>query len=182
MKIDKFVNQLWNKANNLATATNNEIDPTNHDNDDYYIYHDKTGSVPPRFLAYRHARWEKLDDRGKLTCQDVDKTITQDELDFMLKRYLAVSPEQRYQDQKANRFFHELGCYVRGLGPDDWDKGCHDDQCIAECPFYPEYGSISDEHVIKEHNERVERYRLENRIVEPPTEEEIIRLLNELLT
>lgn len=72
----------------------------------------------------------------------------------MLKRYLSIPPEERYQAQKANRFFHELGSYMRGLSSDDWDKGCHDGQCIPECPLYPEYGSISDEEVIQEHNEK----------------------------
>jgi hypothetical protein len=48
----------------------------------------------PRFLAYRNARWEKLDDWGQKTCRDVDKTITQDELDFGLKWELKMPSEE----------------------------------------------------------------------------------------
>jgi hypothetical protein len=102
-----------------------------------------------RFLAfaYRHARWEKLDDWGRLTCEDVDKTTTQDELDFALKRHLRMTPEERYQ-------LEEYGCDGGG--------------CVPECRFYPEHGRIEDEEVIEEHNKFVEKLRNEKRIVEPP--------------
>jgi hypothetical protein len=67
-----------------------------------------------------------LDEWGKLTCEDVDETVTQDELDFGLKRQLSKTPENRYQEEKENRSFHELSCYMRGLSINDYDKGCHD--------------------------------------------------------
>ena len=98
MKIDKYVKSLWDKADNLA-KTNEIIAATTTAvyDDDYCI---ATGSTPIRFKAYRRARWEKLDDWGRLTCEDVDKTITQDELDFSLKRQFRIAPEDRYQHQK----------------------------------------------------------------------------------
>jgi hypothetical protein len=178
LKIDKYVKALWDKADNLA-KTNEIIAATTAVYDDDYCI--ATGSTPIRFKAYRRARWEKLGDWGLLKdCEDVDKTITQDELDFGLKRYLSMPPEERYQTHKDNRFFHELGSYMRGLSIDDWDKGCHDEECIPECPFYPEYGRIEDAEVIEEHNQHVEKLRRENRIVEPPSESEMVRILKEL--
>ena len=45
---------------------------------------------------------------GRLICEDVDETITQDELDFGLKRWLRKTPEERYQEEKEDRYFHEL--------------------------------------------------------------------------
>ena len=72
MKIDKHIKSLSDKADNLA-KTNEIIGATTVYDDDYHI---AMGSTPPRFQAYRHARWEKLDEWGRLTCEDVDKTIT----------------------------------------------------------------------------------------------------------
>ena len=87
MKSDRYARDLFKKLDNfydnnrIISSQDNNID--GEDDDDYYI---KTGEIPPRFQAYRHARWEKLDEWGNLTCEDVDETVTQDELDFGLKR------------------------------------------------------------------------------------------------
>ena len=181
MKSDRYARDLFKKLDNfydnnrIISSQDNNID--GEDDDDYYI---KTGEIPPRFQAYRHARWEKLDEWGKLTCEDVDETVTQDELDFGLKRQLSKTPEERYQEEKENRSFHELSPYMRGLSIDDYDKGCHDQQCIPECRFYPEYGRIEDEEVIQKHNETEERYRQSNAIIDPPSESEMLRLMNEV--
>ena len=59
-------------------------------------------------------------------------------------------------------------------------KACHDQQCIPECRFYPEYGRIEDEEVIQKHNETEERYRQNNAIIDPPSESEMLRLMNEV--
>ncbi|MGA9841240.1 MAG: hypothetical protein WBP64_08005 [Nitrososphaeraceae archaeon] len=145
--------------------------------DVWFSYTDR-GSRPPRFQAYRHARWEKLDDWGRLTCEDVDKTTTQDELDFALKRDLRMTPEERYQLGKRSFLFHDLSCYLRDLSDEEY--GCTGAGCIPECRFYPEYGRIEDAEVIDEHNKFVEKLRRENRIVEPPSESEMLRILKEL--
>jgi hypothetical protein len=42
--------------------------------------------------------------------------------------------------------------------------------------FYTENGRIEDEEVIQEHNKLVESARRDNRIVEPPSESELLRL------
>jgi hypothetical protein len=140
--------------------------------DDYYI---ETGSIPPRFLAYRRARWEKLDEWGQKTCQDVDKTITQDELDFGLKRHLGIPPEQSYQNGKS-WLFHEGSWYMRGLNPYD-GQGCNQfTGCVPDCRYYPETGRIEDEEVIEEHNKLVESLRQKNAIVEPPPESQLLKL------
>ena len=182
MKIDKLSKGLFerldkfNGNNRIISSRDNNID--NEDDDDYYI---KTGTIPPRFQGYRHARWEKLDEWGKLTCEDTDETITQDELDFGLKRWLRKTPEQRYQEEREDRYFHELSCYMRGLSIiNNYDKGCNDQRCIPECRFYPEHGRIEDEEVIQRYKEIVERYRQKNAIVEPPSPSEMVRLLTEV--
>ena len=41
----------------------------------------------------------------RLTCEGVDKTITQDELDFSLKAKLRIPPEERYQHAKIKLVF-----------------------------------------------------------------------------
>ena len=62
----------------------------------------------------------------------------------------------------------------------DEEYGCDGGGCVPECRFYPEHGRIEDEEVIEEHNKFVEKRRNENRIVEPPNEKEMLRILKEL--
>ena len=81
---------------------------------------------------------KNFDDWGRLTCEDVDKTTTQDELDFALKRDLRMTPEERYQLGKRSFLFHDLSCYLRDLSDEEY--GCTGARCIPECRFYPEYG------------------------------------------
>lgn len=129
-----------------------------HD-DEYYL---ARGLIPPKFRRYKQIRMEKWVAAGNKPWDSCyDRTITQEELDFYLKRELRKAPEERYQAEKANRFFHDLSCYMRGLSIDDYDKGCHDEQCIPECRFYLEYGRIEDAEVIDEHNKRMESLRQE---------------------
>ena len=45
---------------------------------------------------------------------------------------------------------------------------------------YPEHGRIENEEVIEEHNKFVEKLRNEKRIVSPPNEKEMLRILKEL--
>ena len=55
---------------------------------------------PPRFYIYRQARAEKREASDKKS--DYDNSVTQDELDYSLKRKLRVTPEARYQREKRN--------------------------------------------------------------------------------
>jgi hypothetical protein len=195
LKIDKDIKSLWDKADNYSLSNGNGH--SSH-SDEIIIYDDEyyldRGLTPPRFQAYRQARWEKLDECGQLTCQGVDNTITQDELDFSLKAKLRIPPEQRYQDAKKNWLFHELSYldqttddngkavdiikeYGCGHGSNKNEEG---GWCVPECRFYPETGRIEDAEVIEKHNKFVEKLRRENRIVEPPNEKEMLRILKEL--
>ena len=63
---------------------------------------------------------------------------------------------------------------MRRLG--EYDYGCTGAGCVPECRFYPEYGRIEDEEVIEEHNKLVESFSRDNKIVEPPSENELLRL------
>ena len=124
--------------------------------DDYYM--ERKGLVPPRFHYYGHIKALRYGNSGYLY-------ITQDELDFGLKRQLKMSPEECYQLTKSNRFCHKQGSFYRELSADDWTKGCHNDQCIPECEYYPEYGRIEDSQIIEEHREHERYYRNKNTII-----------------
>ena len=50
-----------------------------------------------------------------MDCDDYDSSITQDELDYGLKRKLREPPEQRYQRVKSAGYFHESSWYMRGV-------------------------------------------------------------------
>jgi hypothetical protein len=114
--------------------------------DQYYL---DIGSEPPRFAYYRHVRANKWETTSHGQ-SEYDSTFTQDELDYALKREIRKTPEVRYQEEKANFLFHDLSCYMRDLGEEDY--GCTGAGCIPECKYYPEYGVISDEEVIEKHN------------------------------
>ena len=103
----------------------------------------------------------------KESCGAAYDGITQDELDFSLKRKLRMTPEQRYQRKTSNFLYHDLSCYMRKPGEED--HGCTGTGCIPECRFYPETDRIEDEKVIEEHSKLVESYRQKNAIVEPPS-------------
>ena len=150
MKTDKLARDIFRK---LDSFNHEEINDS-HENydDDYYI---RINEVPPRFQLYRKA---KLD--------DVDHTVTIDELNFGLKRELAMTPEQRYLRKKVNFLYHLKDCHF----------GSAVSGCKPECRFYHENGRIEDSEVIDEHNRLVDRLKQENRIVDPPSEEELLRL------
>ena len=69
---------------------------------------------------------------------------------------------------------------MRGLNAYD-GQGCNQfTGCVQECRFYADQGRMEDEEVIAKHNKWVEYLRQENAIVEPPSESEMLRLLNEV--
>lgn len=160
MKIDKQVRNISDRLDGISSSKHHDSDE--HD-DDYYIDID---SEPPRFLYYIQARAEKWEASGPHGPSEYDDTITQDELDYALKRRLRMTPEQRYQDEKRNFLFHDLSCYMRDLGEED--HGCTGAGCIAECRFYPEYGRIEDGEVIAEHKKLEDKCRKDNKIVDIP--------------
>ena len=100
---------------------------TKHD-DEYYL---DRGSEPPRFAYYRHVRAEEWEALGhKPWDHEYDSRITQDELDFILKRNLRIPPEERYQREKAHWYWHESSWYWRGLDATGYDGyGCNG-ECI----------------------------------------------------
>jgi hypothetical protein len=177
MKVDKYAKDVFKKLDGFSSSDGgNGHHHNNGDNnngiiiikdDDYYY---ERGLEPPRFAYYRYKRAKKCDAWGNKTYEDIYETITQDELDYGLKRELAVPPEQRYQHEKQNWLFHhELSYYTRDIG---YDKhGCTSICCIPECRFYPKFGKIEDEEVIREHRECEERYRKRNVIVSIDIEE-----------
>ncbi len=121
MKIDKHLKDLTTRLNAVSGSSNDNNEITR--DDDYYL---AIGSEPPRFAYYRQVRIERSNDEWKKkTLEAAYDSITQDELDFSLKRKLRTkSPEERYQYDKANWFFHESSYCYRGL--DRYDgKGCN---------------------------------------------------------
>jgi hypothetical protein len=183
LNLDKSIDNLskrFDRLDSLAKSGNGNIGYSSKDDDDEYYL--AIGSEPPRFLYYRHVRAQEWEALGQKPWDNVyDNRITQDELDYNLKKELRVSPEQRYQHRKANWFFHESsylhqtvdengkavdiitesGC---GHGSNNDEQGC----CVPECRYYPKYGRIEDEEVIEEHNKLVKALIQENAIVQPP--------------
>jgi len=124
----------------------------------------------------RAEKWKGLEHKPS----EYDHSITQDELDYALKRNLRTPPEERYQHKKEHWYWHQSSWYSRGLDATGYDgQGCNQfTGCIPECRFHPEYGRIEDEELIEDHNKVVESLRQENTIVEPPSESELLRLAN----
>lgn len=169
MKIDKHLKDFANRLSAISSIKGNDDDSRLIKDDDYYL---SVGSDPPRFAYYHHVRaqeWEALGHRpwDGINDDDHDRRITQDELDYWLKRELRIPPEERYQREKKNWLFHDCSYYMRDLG--SFDKSCcNSSRCVPECRYYPESGRIEDEEVIAEHNERVKELTEENAVVDPP--------------
>ena len=163
LKIDKLARDIFRKLDSF-NARHEEVNDS-HDNyeDDYYL---RINEVPPRFELYRQAKLEKLGELDQLTYEGIDHTITLDELNFGLKRELAMTPEQRYLRKKVNFLYHLKDCHF----------GSVVSECKPECRLYHETGRIDDSEVIDEHNRLVDKLNQENRIVDPPSEEELLRL------
>ena len=168
MKIDRYIKDLSKKLDDFSNGNSIEIIK----NDEYYI---DRGDTPPWFTYHSIAIRERREKAGhKLGLHEYDHSLTQDQLNFILKRELRPSPEERYKLEKADFLFHGLSCYMRGLG--EFDYGCTGAGCIPECRFYSATGRIEDEEVIEKHNKLVERLKQENSIVEPPSESELLSL------
>jgi hypothetical protein len=88
-----------------------------------------------------------------------------------------MTPEQRYQHQKANWFFHDLSYLDQTVDENGKlvdifkESGCgHEDNnreegvCVPECKYYKKYGRIEDDKVIQEHKELVEYHKQRNEI------------------
>jgi hypothetical protein len=156
LKIDKHLKGLSDRLNAVSGSSNDNNEITR--DDDYYL---EIGSEPPRFALYRRKRIEQSSDQyRKQTLLAAYDSITQDELDYSLKRKLRISPEQRYQRDKASFLFHDLSCYMKGLSDEEY--GCDGAGCVPECRFYSATGRIEDEEVIREHREAWAKLRIVN--------------------
>ena len=113
MKIDKHLRDLADRLDAVVSGCGNNnhvIKDKNDDDDEYYL---AIESEPPRFAYYRSVRTQEWQALGHRPRDHVyDQRISQDELDFMLKKKLRVPPEQRYQHEKQNWFFHKLSYFT----------------------------------------------------------------------
>jgi hypothetical protein len=159
LKTDKQIRDVFARLNRLLPASgnggngkaNNGI--SSGDDDEF------------RMAYYRYYRINNsTDEYRKKTAEAAYDSITQDELDYNLKKELIISPEQRYQHRKANWFFHESSAYARGLDRED-GYGCNGIECISDCRYAAEEGRIEDAEVIEEHKALEADYRRQNKIV-----------------
>jgi hypothetical protein len=177
LKTDKYIKDVARRLDDVVSNGNG------HDasDDEFQDYHDEycldIGSEPLRFAYYRHLRIQNSNDEyRKKSCDAASDSITQDELDYYLKRKLRVPPEERYQHAKKDWFFHELS-YLHQTWDDNNGRfvdvvkeyGCgrssnKEGVCVPECRYYPKYGRIEDDEVIAEHRE-AEEHRKTNTIV-----------------
>jgi hypothetical protein len=174
-----IINNNVNTGNNTVIPNDNEDILKQIKDDDYYM--ERKGLIPPRFHYYNHVKSELFGASGYLY-------ITQDELDFGLKRILTkVSPEQRYQAKKSSFLFHDLSCYMNHINDHDYNedgslKGCTGEGCIPQCEYYPETGRIEDQQVIEEHRESERYYRNKNQIINIDiNEKDFLKFLKEHL-
>jgi hypothetical protein len=103
-----------------------------------------------------------------LTYVDLWDEVTDEEIDYYMRKALEVPPEQRYQIAKKNPPYHEStwtsrgihnektdyeydtsrGYYVRKPGYNG-EKGCNKNTgCVPDCRFYPPTGRIEGDEVI----------------------------------
>lgn len=170
MKVDKYIKDISDRLDTISSNGNGNghgagnNGPEDYDYDEYLL---DTGREPLRFAYYRHVRVQQCtDEYRKKSFECAHDSFTQDELDFYLKAKLRTPPEERYQDQKQNWFFHDTSYSKRGLEAYD-GKGCNGfTGCVPECTFYANTGVIEDEKVIDEHNRIVESLRQENAIID----------------
>jgi hypothetical protein len=145
LKIDRYIKAVARRLDNVIANSNGDRNGNSHNDDDLIIYDDEyyidRGDFPPRFAYYRHVT-KKLNLPHEFV-------VTSDELNYGMKGMLRMSPEDRYQSKKANFLFHDLSCYMRKLGEEDY--GCTGAGCIPECRYYPKYGRIEDEELIEEY-------------------------------
>jgi len=86
--------------------------------------------------------------------------ITDFELACELEAALAVPPEVRYQREKKTWRFHESSWTARGIANGYDGKGCNGfTGCVPECRYFAETGMITDDEIIKEHEERNKKER-----------------------
>lgn len=177
MKIDKHLRDLSNRLNAVSGSSNDNNEITK--DDDYYV---AIGLEPPWFAYYRHVRAQEWQALGHKPWDHVyDPRITQGEIDYNLKEKLRVSPEERYQHEKRNWFFHDLSYLhqivdengkavdiIKKSGCGHWSNKREEGCCVPECRYYFRKGRFKDDEVIEEHNEMVKRHIQENTIVEPP--------------
>ena len=145
----------------IAAAGNNDGNGSSND-DDYYL---TTCSENPRMAYYRYYRVNNCQDEyRKMTSMAAYDSITQDELNYELRRVLLKPPEQRYQERKKNWFFHDSSAYARGLDR-EVGYGCNGLECVSDCRYAAEDGRIEAEEIVAEFRERETEYRKRNKIV-----------------
>lgn len=85
--------------------------------------------------------------------------ITDFELAWELECALGVPPEVRYQRRKEYWNHHESSWTQRGINGYD-GQGCNGfTGCVPECRYFAETGTITDDEVIREHEEHNKKER-----------------------
>lgn len=108
-------------------------------------------------------------DSNSHTYADLWDEVTDEEIDFELRKHLEVPPERRYQLAKKYPPYHEIGWTSRHIHNEStgWvfdpnrkhyvripgyfvDKGCTKETgCVPDCRFYPETGRIEDDELVQ---------------------------------
>jgi len=112
-------------------------------------WRDKMNAVPNLEDTPNAKRLEGISERDLQKCLAYHERINREEL---LKYWLSMSPEERYNERKKNWLYHELNVYrLHGNAHSTSDKpGCTSDSCIIECRYYRAIGKITDEEIYEE--------------------------------
>lgn len=96
---------------------------------------------------------------GTLTYGDVWDDITDEEIDYYMRKHLRTPPEARYQAKKKDWQWHESSWWARrgknsGI-PNSYDgQGCNGiTGCVPSCRFYPGVERIENDEVIAHYQE-----------------------------
>jgi hypothetical protein len=130
--------------------------------------------IEQRFAKMKRARAKERHGPARtgdnpLTYADLWDEVTDEEIDYYMRKALEVPPEQRYQIAKKRPPYHEYTWTSRGIHNEStgWEfdpnrkyyvripgwngeKGCNEKtgECIPDCRFYPPTGRIEDDEVI----------------------------------
>lgn len=112
-------------------------------------WRDKMNAVPKLEDTPNFERLEGIIEQDLQRYLAYYEQVSREEL---LKYWLSMSPEERYNERKKNWLSHELNVYrLYGNAHSSPDKpGCTSDSCVQECRYYGASGKITDREIYEE--------------------------------
>ena len=151
-KFDNFISRLYTAESKAGIQTDFKdadqrqmeryIKQQMYDIGYLVAWRDKMNAVPKLEDTPNAKRLEGISE------QDLQKYLAyyeQVSTEELLKYWLSMSPEERYNERKKDWLYHEFNVYRLYGKP-----GCTSDSCIIECRYYSATGKITDEEIYDE--------------------------------